>query len=146
MDLSGLWWVALAVGRSAVDQAAWMDRLAVLDEARSAAFVRKDASLLDDVYVPGARERAADADLLARYASRGLELESVRFTLLRFRVERRTAGRVVLRVVDRLEPVRVRQHGGAWREMPRDGATERRIVVHDTAAGWRIGSVQRLAG
>lgn len=146
MDPVGLAWAALIAGRGAAETVGWMDELAVLDDARSAAFVRADVSLLDDVYVVGAVERAEDARTVRAYASRGLEVEQVRFDLLRFRVERRSGARVVLRVVEQLQPVRVRRPGGAWRLLPRDGPTERRLVLRATAAGWRIASVERLAG
>ncbi|MFD1826513.1 MULTISPECIES: hypothetical protein [Mumia] len=138
---------AVVIAAGAVTQSAgWMERLAVLDDGRSAAFVRADPSLLDDVYAPGSRLRDDDERLVRGYAARGLEIADVRFEVLRFGVESESPTRTVLRVVDRLQPVRVRHPGGAWRTLPSDGATDRRIVLVRTPAGWRISATERLAG
>ncbi|TNC47371.1 hypothetical protein [Mumia zhuanghuii] len=146
MDPVSMWCAAVVAAGAVSQSAVWMDRLAVLDDGRSAAFVRADPSLLDDVYVPGGRLRASDDRLVREYAARGLEIADVRFEVLRFGVEQASEARAVLRVVDRLEPVRVRRPGGAWRTLPRDGPTDRRIVVVRTPVGWRIEAVRRLAG
>ncbi|WP_262851836.1 hypothetical protein [Mumia quercus] len=146
MDPVSLVCAAVAAAGAVAQHVEWSDRLAVLDDGRSSAFVRADPSLLDDVYAPGSRLRAQDASLIERYAARGLEISDVRFEVLRLGVERVSQRRTVLRVVDRLEPVRVRHPGGAWRTLPRDGPTDRRVVLVRTPVGWRIQTVHRLAG
>ncbi|MBW9206313.1 hypothetical protein KV097_10180 [Mumia sp. zg.B17] len=146
MDPVSMMCAAMAIAGPVAQSVTWMDRLAVLDDGRSAAFVRADPSLLDDVYAPGSAQRADDERLVRDYAARGLEIDDVRFEVLGFGVESATGTRAVLRVVDRLEPVRVRRPGGSWRLLPRDGATDRRIVLVRTSVGWRIATVHRLAG
>ncbi|MFC6149243.1 MULTISPECIES: hypothetical protein [Mumia] len=146
MDPVSLACAAIAVAGATTQSADWMDRLDVLDDSRSAAFVRADPSLLDDVYAAGGRLRDDDAAMIRQYAARGLEIEDVRFDVLRFGVLQASERRAVLRVVDRMRPVRVRRAGGAWRALPSDRPTERRIVLVRTPLGWRISAVERLAG
>ncbi|WP_370619081.1 hypothetical protein [Mumia sp. Pv 4-285] len=146
MDPVSLASAAALVAGTVTRSADWLDRLAVLDDSRSAAFVRADPSLLGDVYASGGRLLESDTAAIRRYAARGLEVEDVRFEVLRFHVVRESDRVAVLRVVDRLEPVRVRSAGGAWRALPSDGPTDRMITVVRTAAGWRISTVERLAG
>ena len=130
MDPVSMMCAAMMIAGPVTQSATWMDRLAVLD----------------DVYAPGSGQRTDDERLVRDYAARGLEIDDVRFEVLRFGVESASGARAVLRVVDRLEPVRVRRSGGAWRTLPRDGATDRRIVLIRTPVGWRISAVHRLAG
>lgn len=146
MDPVSLLCAAVAAAGAVTQHVEWADRLALLDDGRSSAFVRADPSLLDDVYAPGSRLRAQDASLITKYAARGLEIADVRFEVLRLRVESASPRRTVLRVVDRLAPVRVRHPGGTWRTLPRDGPTDRRVVLVRTPVGWRIETAFRLAG
>ena len=124
----------------------WVDVLQRLDERRERAYLRGDPALLDGVYVDGAAVRSRDARLIRAYARRGLVVDAVPMRLLDVEVASRAAGRVRLRVVDRLGPVRVRPAGGAWQAMPRDGPTERIITLQRLATGWRIARILRTAG
>ncbi|KHL09052.1 hypothetical protein CLV56_0299 [Mumia flava] len=140
------WLLAVLGILQTADAAPWPERLAELDAARGRAFVQADASLLDRVYVAGSTERRADARLLRRYRDRDLELDQVRLEVRSVVVERRGDRTTVLRVVDRLAPVRVRSPGGRWTTLPADAPTERRVALRRTARGWRIAAIERLAG
>lgn len=125
----------------------WASILRGLDRQRDLAFRRSDPGLLRAVYVPGSAVLSADIALLREYARRGLRLDSARLRLWSLDVvdSARTVAR--LRVVDALDPVRVRAVDAAWHRLPRDGPTERIITLREQGQGeWRIAGVRRLAG
>ncbi|MGH3357855.1 MAG: hypothetical protein ACRDO7_03565, partial [Nocardioidaceae bacterium] len=124
----------------------WAAILHRLDRRRDRAFTRGAPSLLGRVYTPGSEVRRADARVIRAYRRRGLEVSAVRLRLDTVDVMRRAAQQATLRVVDTLEPVRVRTDGGAWRALPGDRPTERLITLHRLDAGWRIAGVRRVAG
>ncbi|UPK73446.1 hypothetical protein MU582_13475 [Nocardioidaceae bacterium SCSIO 66511] len=130
----------------APDDARWASVLRTLDAARARAFVRGDPSLLDRVYAPGSAVRRADADLIEKYARRGLHLDAVPMRVRDVEVAARTDGRVRLRVVDRLGRVRVREDAGPWRTLPDDRPSEHLIALRRVDAGWRITAISRVAG
>ncbi|MFY0405605.1 hypothetical protein [Solicola sp. PLA-1-18] len=124
----------------------WTATLDHLDLVRSAAFARRDPSMLEGVYVAGTGLAEEDAAVMADWRRRGLALGPVRVRVLRASEVSRTDRRVVLDVVDRLEPVGARDGDGRWHRLPRDGATDRRVVLRLTDGGWRVESSVRVAG
>jgi hypothetical protein len=111
-----------------------------LDAVRREAFVTGDAARLRDVYVDR-RAARADVSVLRSYRERRLRLEGM--TLLRqsCRVVSRSTGRVVLDVVDRLGPTRVRSERGVIRELPRDRPTRRIVALSRADRAWRVAAV-----
>ncbi len=125
----------------------WERVLADLDRSRARAFAAGDAAALTEVYVRGSTVLRRDRAVLAAYARRGLTVRGAGLRLLEVRVGAASAGRVVLRVVDRLGPARVRRGAERWsRSLPRDHPTLHRLGLVRTAAGWRIAQVRSLSG
>src|SRR4051794_16820032 len=95
----------LAVLLAARGGATTLDAPAVLhawDERRAAAWAAADPAALHRLYVPGSPAGRADVAMLLAWRHRGLHVDGLRMQLLAVRVERRSSGRVVLRVVDRV--------------------------------------------
>lgn len=127
------------VGESRPTTVDWVSVLEVLDRRRARAFAAGDARLLDEVYAPGSRPGAADAQLLEQYADRGLRVTGLRMRLLDVRLLHATNRRAQLRVVDRLVDGRVRASWSRWRPLPEDRVTARRITLAQGQwPGWRI--------
>ncbi|MDO9378916.1 MAG: hypothetical protein Q7T56_08690 [Nocardioidaceae bacterium] len=124
----------------------WTATLDHLDVVRAAAFARRDPAALDDVYAPGSALAAEDAAVMGAWQARGLRLGPVRTRVLRASVVTQDVDRVVLDVVERLEPLRARTADGRWVELPRDGATQRRVVLTRAADRWRVAAVERVSG
>ncbi|CCH88964.1 Serine/threonine protein kinase [Modestobacter italicus] len=127
------------------DDAGWA---AVLDELyarRATAFTTGDATLLAAVYVPGSA--LLDRDTAALLALRDQDRALRGFAPRVLRLDQVSAGTggadggVELRLVDELPGYRVEPTGTggpAATEVPARGATEVRLVVQTTSAGWRI--------
>lgn len=148
MDIAGMLAYILAA-LSAVNpppSGSWAQTLTQLDDRRSQAFSRADVTLLRGVYAGASSLRDADAATVRAYARRGWQVEGVRFRLIDVEVIAERDRTVTLGVVDQLQPVRVRKAGHPWTILPRDQATQRRIVLTRSRAGWRISEVTRVAG
>ena len=143
-------WTFLAVVTAALTavlpDGRWAQVLDDLDAARNAAYVNSEPARLEQVYTPGSPELAADRQVLAAYAARGLRVDRVSLQLLRVQVLQEKPDGVRLRVVDVLRPVRVRTDDGGWRDLPRDEPTVRTIALRLTQGGWRIARIRRVAG
>lgn len=124
----------------------WSAVLNRLDDTRSDAFTRGRPSLLRRVYVPGSRPLRVDTRVLHAYVRRGLEVDSVQLQVTAVEPLRHTPTEAVLRVVDRLAPVRVRVPGGTWTALPRDRSTERVIRLRRVGGAWRIAAIRRISG
>lgn len=146
MDLWGLLSAITAMLAALVPDGPWADTLDELDARRNAAFVHGEASDLRGVYAAGTSILAADRRVLRSYRERGLEVDRVSIRLLSVTVLSERPRRTRLRIVDQLQPVRVRAPGEEWRALPRDGPTERTIVLTMTPRGWRIAGATRIAG
>jgi hypothetical protein len=136
--LALLWLLAVLVG-GADDHPACLV-LGGLDTVRAEAFASGDVDLLDDVYLDE-RAAAPDVAVLRAYRARGLELRGTQMERRRCTVSERGADRIVLDVVDRLGTTTVREAGGPWRALPRDGWTRHTVVLRRVGDAWRIGAV-----
>jgi hypothetical protein len=121
--------------------ARWLHVLNRLDKRRATAFARGEPHLLATVYA--ARSAALDADraTLAAYRSEGLQLTGLRMRVLALQVVRAGPQRVVLHVVDRLDPVSAVDAEGRLADLPTDRPSARRIVLREHDSGWRIAAV-----
>jgi hypothetical protein len=121
--------------------ARWLHVLNRLDKRRATAFARGEPHLLTTVYA--ARSTALDADraTLAAYRSEGLQLAGLRMRVLALQVLRAGPQRVVLHVVDRLDPVSAVDAEGRLADLPTDRPSARRIVLRQHDSGWRIAAV-----
>lgn len=124
----------------------WWRVLHELDLLRARAFADGDAGPLKRVYVPGSSALRSDEQMLRDYLRRGLRFDAVRIRLASVAPVRTSRRTVVLRVVDRLAPVRVREPAGDWTALPRDVPTERTITLRRVGDAWRIAGIRRIAG
>ena len=131
-------WLAAVVSLMASDDIRWAGVLGELDDIRAEAFAASDPALLDRVYAPRSRARAADAATIRDYERRGARVTGADLILVSCRVEEATAGRVELEVIDRLGPARVVWADGTSRALPRDLPTRRAVTLVRTPDGWRI--------
>lgn len=148
MDIPGIL-AGILAALSAINPAPpapWAQTLTQLDDRRSEAFRRADATLLQRVYANGSELSNADAATVRAYARRGWQVERVTFRLIDVKVITEHDNSVTLGVIDQLRPVRVRKAGQRWTELPRDQPTQRRIVLTHSRVGWRIAAITRLAG
>lgn len=110
------------------------------DRARAAAWEEADPAALGQLYVHGSAAGRADVSMLRRWTARGLRVEGMGMQVLAVELRLRTTRRLVLVVTDRLVgAVAVGADGRRW-ELPRDGATRRRLEFRRTGAGWRLAS------
>jgi hypothetical protein len=116
--------------------ATWSARLAHLDAVRAAAFSRRDARLLRQVYLPGPL-LTADSALLTRLVPTGCGLAGARTTYSGVRAATRGQA-VVLTVTARLSPSRLLCSGQQRATAPGAGPTVLRLELVRTAAGLRI--------
>ena len=126
--------------------ARWLHVMNRLDKRRATAFARGEPHLLTTVYA--ARSTALDADraTLAAYRSEGLQLTGLRMRVLALQVVRAGPQRVVLHVVDRLDPVSAVDAEGRLADLPTDRPSARRIVLRQHDSGWRIAAVGPAPG
>jgi hypothetical protein len=123
------------------------DALAVLhqwDAQRAAAWAAADEAALRGLYVPGSSAGRADVGLLRSYTDRGLVVRRLVTQVFSIEVLRRTPGRLVVRVVDRVAGGSVQegiQQVRALRPLPSSVPEVRRIELHETAGSWQVVSV-----
>ena len=121
--------------------AGWSQTLRALDVRRSRAFAAGNLRGLDGVYVPGSAPWASDRALLASYRERGLRVVGLEIRVDRLVVDRAAAGRVVLRVVDRLVAGAAVDRAGRRIALPPGRPSERLITLNGSGSGWRIVAV-----
>ncbi len=117
--------------------------LAVLrdwDRARAAAWAAGDPAVLRDLYAPGSAAGRADVAMLRRWTARGLRVEGMSMQVLSVELRLRTDRRLVLVVTDRLVGAVAVGPGGRRSDLPRDGATRRRLELRRIAGDWLLAS------
>lgn len=121
----------------------WQAVLTRLDERRNAALANVDLAALADVYAAGSAPLALDTSLVQRLTAARAHAEGLRLELRSVRLTRRTANRVILRVVDRLPAYDIVGADGRVLER-RPGRGEKAWTVELILAGdgWRIAAVQ----
>ena len=118
--------------------------LSAWDELRSAAWAAGDLEALRGLYVAGSRAGAADVGLLRDYVERGLTVEGLTTQVLSLDVVRRSPGRLVLMVTDRV--VGGRAVGGASPvALPGDRASTRRVVLVRAGEEWLVAEARDQA-
>lgn len=116
--------------------------LAVLrdwDRARAAAWEAADPAGLAALYAPGSAAGRADVAMLRRWTARGLRVEGMAMQVLAVELRRRTERRLVLVVTDRLVGA-VAVGAGGRSDLPRDGATRRRLEFRRVGGDWLLAS------
>lgn len=115
--------------------------LAVLrdwDRARAAAWEAGDPAALGRLYARGSAAGRADAAMLRRWTARGLRVEGMAMQVLSVELRLRTDRRLVLVVTDRLVGAVAVGPGGSRTELPRDGATRRRLEFRRSGGDWLL--------
>lgn len=107
------------------------------DERRATAWAAADPTALARLYTPGSPAGAADVAMLRTWQRRGLRVEHLQMQLLAVETRRRTRGRLVLVVSDRVASA-VAVGDGVRRTLPRDAVTTRRLVLVRVAGEWRV--------
>ncbi|WP_138734511.1 serine/threonine-protein kinase, partial [Modestobacter excelsi] len=124
------------------DDAAWAAVLTELYARRATAFTTGDATVLGGVYVPGSALLDRDTTALLALRDQGQELRGFAPEVRRLvQVSAGADGRVEVRLVDELPGYRVEptgDEGPVAADVPARGAAEVRLVLQQTAAGWRI--------
>lgn len=152
--LSGLAWAGVDPGEpgstvaarehpSSYDAAAvaaqWRTVLMALDARRASAFAAASMGRLADVYAADAPALPRDRAELADLAATGLHVDGLDLRPRSVRVLSSSVGRVVLAVVDVLEPYDVRTARGALVDArPGRGAASWRITLVRAGGDWRI--------
>ena len=125
----------------------WAAVLSKLDEQWSTAFSTGDVDALRAVDASDSAALAGDRALLQRYVEAGASARGLRVERLSVSAVSVVDDRVVLRVVDRIQPYDIVDAGGAvLRTEPGRGETAWRITLVQTDpadAAWRIASVAR---
>ena len=125
----------------------WAAVLSKLDEQWSTAFTTGDVDALRAVDASDSAALAGDRALLQRYIEAGASARGLRVERLSVSAVSVVDDRVVLRVVDRIQPYDIVDAGGAvLRTEPGRGETAWRITLVQTDpadAAWRIASVAR---
>ena len=117
----------------------WRAVLVSLDARRASAFAAASPRRLADVYAPGAPALRRDQDRLADVTAAGLHVERLHLRPQSLRVESGSSVRVVLDVVDVLEPYELRTSRGA-RTSTRPGraAASWRVTLVRVGNDWRV--------
>jgi hypothetical protein len=129
------------------DDAGWTALLAELYARRATAFVTADPEALTDVHLPGSTLLDRDTRQVQTLAEAGQVLAGFSPQVLRLvSVSADGPGRVVLQVIDELPDYRVVPAGepsaASVQEVAGRGAAQARIVLEQTAGGWRISDAQ----
>jgi eukaryotic-like serine/threonine-protein kinase len=122
-----------------VDDAGWTAILTELYARRARAFTAGDSAALAGVHLAGSA--LLDRDVTALRALTGSGQTLTGFAPQVRRLESVTAGgsgRVVVRLVDELPRYRVESADGGGQDVAGRGAARVRLVLQQTAAGWRI--------
>lgn len=117
--------------------------LSGFDEIRAEAIEDGRPGLLDSIYVTGSSLIDEDTSLIKTYQRRHITVERMETSVLSVRVDRVSAKRVRLAVVDRLARISVRLPDGSTRRLPLDRPAAHSIELTLTEHGWRITSIQR---
>jgi len=118
--------------------------LAVLkawDDDRAAAYETGDVAALARLYVPRSATGRRDVEVLRSYRLRGLRVEGMQTQILKLSVVSATGQRIELQVTDRLAAATAVGEFGRWR-LPRDRATNERVVLVRYADSWRVARVK----
>ena len=100
-----------------------------------------DPRSLEQVHA-GESGRRADAEVVAAYRERGLEIRGAAMRRLECSVREGSATSVVLDVVETLGPTWVVDDRDRWRLLPTSAPVSRRITLIRTDEGWRVAGVQ----
>lgn len=124
----------------------WRQVVARLDQRRADAYSAGDPAALAGVYLPGSAALASDTAALRAYRREGVRVRGLRLRLAGVHVLARRAGRVVLRVTDRMAGYRLVDGSGqvVRREPGRGPATWRVTLRRDEGGRWRIAAVGHL--
>lgn len=146
---AGLIWGSGMSGAEPADAGAapapsWVQVWTELDARREHAFAEADATVLDQVYLPGCPELATDLRAVRELAGRDARATGVVHQVRSVRVEGASAGdAVVLLVVDRMGSYQVRGPvGEVLALVPPRGDRRWRARLVRTEAGWRIASLR----
>ena len=112
-----------------------------LDVARAEALADGNLSDLRSVYAD-TTAASADAQLLKRYAARGLRVVGAGMVRSECRVVARSAARVELDVTERLARTWAVGPTDETTLLPRDETSRRRVILTGGAGRWRIASVR----
>lgn len=119
--------------------ARWRAVLVALDARRASAFAAVSPARLGDVYAEDAPALRRDRAQLADLAAAGMHVERLRLRPMTVRVVTRSPRRVVLAVVDVLEPYDVRNARGALLETrPGRGPASWRVTLVRGGDAWRV--------
>jgi hypothetical protein len=117
----------------------WRAVLVSLDARRASAFAAASPRRLADVYAPGAPALRRDQDRLADLTAAGLHIERLQLRPQSLRVESGSSVRVVLDVVDVLEPYELRTSRGARTgTQPGRAAASWRVTLVRVGNDWRV--------
>lgn len=119
--------------------------LGALDSRRAGAFGLLDASLLAQVYAPGARPLAVDRAALRRLSAAGVHAVGLDLQVDRVVVRSAGARYAVLDVVDRLPAYDLAAGSDVVQRQPGRGAASWRIRLVAGPGGWRIQDVRATA-
>lgn len=111
------------------------------DARRAAAWARGDPAALSALYTSESRTGRADRAMLAAYADRGLLVRGLREQVLEAHVVARSAGRLRLRVVDRLAAATA-VGPGLRRALPGGTATAHVVDLVRVGRRWRVSEVR----
>ena len=112
-----------------------------LDVARAEALADGNLTDLRSVYAD-TTAAAADAQLLKRYAARGLRVVGAGMVRDECRVVAREPARVELDVTERVARTWAVDPTGAATRLPRDESSRHRVVLTGGSGRWRIASVR----
>ncbi len=132
-------------GPAAPERTAPLAVLRAWDAARVDAWRRGDQAALRDLYTGDSRSGRADRRLLAAYDARGLRVRGLEVQRASVDVEQVSAGRLVLRVTDRLAGGWVRTAAGRQVHLPRDRWSTRRLVMARRDGRWAVVEVRDRA-
>jgi tRNA A-37 threonylcarbamoyl transferase component Bud32 len=120
----------------------WRSVLAALDARRASAFAAASRRQLSTVDAAGSPAMRRDRASLTELAARGLHVERLRLQPQSLHVASTSAQRVVLRVVDVMEPYELRTASGRLvATRPGRSARTWRVTLVRSAAGWRFFAV-----
>ena len=134
----------VAPGARQVDVVRAVGSLAILrdwDRARAEAWAAGDVGALRRLYTPGSTAGQRDAAMLRRWTARGLRVRGMSMQVLAVELRRRTDRTLVLVVTDRLSGAEAVGPAGSV-ELPRDGASTRRLSFREVAGRWLLRSAQ----
>lgn len=136
----------VAPGARQVDVLRAVGSLAILrdwDRARAEAWAAGDVRALRRLYTPGSTAGQRDAAMLRRWTARGLQVRGMSMQVIAVELRRRTDRTLVLVVTDRLSGAEAVGPSGSV-ELPRDGASTRRLSFREVAGRWLLRSAQEV--